>query len=368
MSIRTIHALGVRLTISSDVDELLEQFLTVFCAFIGTASPDDGNTDITVMIRDAEGLYDDGRRKVRLAPGRWRAPHVYNLLYTTLVRAFDTVYLLHAAVVAGDGRAWLIGGPSGSGKSSLCRALIDRGYELLSDDLAPLSLADGLVHPFPRRLGLVRDVGRPDPAGALRLGEKLFVTAEQMGLRMATVALPPGGVVLMNPYDPGGSTVEITLGLVGDPAALRARLIAEPGVVLSRSRTEGDLSELTLVVQGASAIAHLERELERADDELLFHFRSYGSDKTYAATPALRPITVREATFGLLQEMLNREPGSALMRRLRRKASGAVIELMGALGGVPCFQLEPSGIESTAALLARTFKALKQVGDRPAPP
>jgi serine kinase of HPr protein (carbohydrate metabolism regulator) len=41
---------------------------------------------------------------------------------------------LHASTVALDGRAVLISGPSGSGKSDLALRLIDRGFVLVSDD------------------------------------------------------------------------------------------------------------------------------------------------------------------------------------------------------------------------------------------
>jgi serine kinase of HPr protein (carbohydrate metabolism regulator) len=41
---------------------------------------------------------------------------------------------VHASTVAMDGRAVLIMGPSGSGKSDLALRLIDRGFVLVSDD------------------------------------------------------------------------------------------------------------------------------------------------------------------------------------------------------------------------------------------
>jgi serine kinase of HPr protein (carbohydrate metabolism regulator) len=41
---------------------------------------------------------------------------------------------VHASTVATDGRAVLISGPSGSGKSDLALRLLDRGFALVSDD------------------------------------------------------------------------------------------------------------------------------------------------------------------------------------------------------------------------------------------
>ena len=41
---------------------------------------------------------------------------------------------IHATTVEQDGRALLLVGPSGSGKSDLALRLLDRGYRLVSDD------------------------------------------------------------------------------------------------------------------------------------------------------------------------------------------------------------------------------------------
>ncbi len=41
---------------------------------------------------------------------------------------------LHASTVALEGRAVIISGPSGSGKSDLALRLLDRGFSLVSDD------------------------------------------------------------------------------------------------------------------------------------------------------------------------------------------------------------------------------------------
>ena len=52
---------------------------------------------------------------------------------------------LHASCVALDGRAVLIAGPSGSGKSDLALRLLDRGFTLVSDDRTILSKEGNLL-------------------------------------------------------------------------------------------------------------------------------------------------------------------------------------------------------------------------------
>jgi serine kinase of HPr protein (carbohydrate metabolism regulator) len=52
---------------------------------------------------------------------------------------------LHASCVAIGGRAVLIEGPSGSGKSDLALRLIDRGARLVSDDYTILVREDGAL-------------------------------------------------------------------------------------------------------------------------------------------------------------------------------------------------------------------------------
>ena len=50
---------------------------------------------------------------------------------------------VHASTVALDGRAVLISGPSGSGKSDLALRLLDRGFVLVSDDQTIVKKASG---------------------------------------------------------------------------------------------------------------------------------------------------------------------------------------------------------------------------------
>ncbi len=62
--------------------------------------------------------------------------------------------VVHAAVVERGGRAFIFPGTPGSGKSTLCAALVCRGWRLLSDEMALVSLHDSRLTPVPRPISL----------------------------------------------------------------------------------------------------------------------------------------------------------------------------------------------------------------------
>jgi HprK-related kinase A len=62
--------------------------------------------------------------------------------------------MIHAAVVEKDGHAAILPAPPGSGKSTLCAALVHRGWRLLSDELTLVRISDGKIVPVPRPVSL----------------------------------------------------------------------------------------------------------------------------------------------------------------------------------------------------------------------
>ena len=134
---------------------------------------------------------------------------------------------VHASCVAIDGRAVLIAGPSGSGKSDLSLRLIDRGAALVSDDYTELSFRDGrLLARAPAAISgkiEVRGVGIVDFAPAqdalvalvVELGEPVERLPKRKSVTLAGIEIPAVALAALEASAP--LKVERALQLFGLP-------------------------------------------------------------------------------------------------------------------------------------------------------
>jgi hypothetical protein len=100
-----------------------------------------------------EVVLDETLLHATLDPSEALAWLLWHVNQETAARS-DRFLLLHAACVELKGRALLLAGEAGAGKSTTCAALVQAGARYVTDELTALEPAASVVVPFPKALNL----------------------------------------------------------------------------------------------------------------------------------------------------------------------------------------------------------------------
>lgn len=218
---RTTHydVRGIRLDVTSDLEPVLEVVDATYAAFridSGTARPRQRD-DVLAFSLAARGgggpclLSAPGGRTELLESPAIGLLALLEAMVGEIVAALHRrgVLAVHAGAVAGRSGAAIIAGRSGQGKTTLVLGLVRHGLGLLSDELALLDPAAGLVEPYrrsahvrPPTLGLIPELQPLASRPTHRLGGGVEWTvapqevAGLLGGRLADAA-PLAAVVLL---------------------------------------------------------------------------------------------------------------------------------------------------------------------------
>ncbi len=115
----------------------------------------------------------------------------------------NELLFVHGAVVADRNRCGIISGASGAGKSTLCWALCHEGFSYMSDELAPIRLADNHVEAYPHSLCMKnKPIGRyPLPIRYIDASTTLHVPVEEIPAKTVNNAVPLKFIVFLSGED-----------------------------------------------------------------------------------------------------------------------------------------------------------------------
>ena len=157
-----IHCGAFRYRIQSQLDLIANGLRLMYADY--PLAPADSFADFSLKMEPGAGLHRWWRPQVRFSTDGFYPfeplplGHAYPQLEWAMNWCVSTrahhYLMLHAAVIERDGVAAVLPAPPGSGKSTLCAALVHRGWRLLSDEVALVSLQDGRISPAARPISL----------------------------------------------------------------------------------------------------------------------------------------------------------------------------------------------------------------------
>lgn len=230
------EAYGVGIGLTCQPSSLLEEVQTILPP--GRRPSSESGVQVRFMlVQGADGRYgvlSAGNPIVQGVEARMALGVLDGQIRAAIATRTTEWVFIHAGVVEHRGEAIVIPGSSFSGKTTLVRALIERGASYFSDEYAVLDF-DGWVHPYPRPLSIRTGASRADtieiPPGEL---------GAVIGDRRART-----GVVVLTSYRPEASWAPTT-GTVADAA-----LALIEHAVLARDQPQRVLSVVSKAVSGA---------------------------------------------------------------------------------------------------------------------
>ncbi len=152
---------GVRLVVRADDRAVLARVHDTYGWFAddrpepaGDDAPGPGAVEVAYRSHSDGGatIVDAEGRAVDLTALDEPLVALFDAIVAGLIRGLSAAGILavHAGVVAVDGRAILVAGRSGRGKTTLVLGLLRRGVELLSDELALVAADDRTILAYPR--------------------------------------------------------------------------------------------------------------------------------------------------------------------------------------------------------------------------
>ncbi len=149
----------------------------------------------------------------------------YLIIVRLIASRIRTHFLIHAAAVSHRGEGIVFVGEPGYGKSTLTMALLKNGCRFLSDEFAAIRLADGYLHPFPRKLQVKADsLQRTGFGGVIPIAvpcfDKLALDVDALGASLMSDPVPLRYVFILQDPIEGDATPGVPPNLTGIPCCL----------------------------------------------------------------------------------------------------------------------------------------------------
>ena len=338
----------VNILFKTNSETCYNEFQKVFGYFKSTSS----QTDITCSIEKSDGTFHISAKSKRysLSYKTTETPNTdtYLSLFGPVIYEVKDFFLIHAGSLnTPDGKSIFISAPSGFGKTTLTKALQKQGFKLLSDELAPLNIRTGLIHPYPRGMGVIEgntkkiiEIPKNILGNTCKPGYVIFIALEK---------------------DHGDETekyFEIALGRINEDIINSFKQI--PGVKKITIVHDRMFPMLRLLLEKETpVVAKIQEICDHKDIPIIYTQRGKTEAPDFTAEPKVKQIPVKEGVFELSQNILNAHNSALLEEIFSGSRPKMIFELAGLMNQVKFFTITPGKLDQMVELVKNICKTKK---------
>lgn len=264
----------------------------------------------------------------------------YLSLFSPVLYEVKDYFLIHAgSLLSEQNKSLIISAPCGFGKTTNTRELCKKGFKLLSDELAPINLETGLIHPYPRGMGVLTEMTKK---------------IEDIPRNTIGVKCYPSYIVFLTlekkPEEQKERFIEVALGRITDEIISAFKNIK--GVKETYIVTDRLFPMIRIALEeNAHVVTQIQEICQKNFVPILYTLKGKTRPPDFNANPKLTEISAKEGVFELSQHILNAHDSALLEEKFSGSRPKMIFELAGLIGKARFFTLTVGKLNQMTQLL-----------------